>query len=302
MTQSAERPRIVGLGEVLWDILPGGEQLGGAPANFAVACARLGANSAIASAVGNDPLGAEAALLLHEYGVQTSFLQQNRLRTGRVTVQIEDAGQPVYSIEQPSAWDALDWTEPWDHLAQCCDAVCFGTLAQRDPRSRATVRRFVEATRPQAIRVFDVNLRSPFYDIDTLIWGLQQATILKLNEDELPIVLDAARQPPSGPAAAFQVLSSAAPNLALLCLTLGERGCLLATRDSQAWHSGFPTQVQDTVGAGDAFTAALVTKWIAGKTLAGLAAAANRLGSFVASRPGAMPYFPPELIAELDRL
>jgi len=294
---------VVGLGEVLWDVLPTGARLGGAPANFAVSCGRLGARAAVASAVGADPLGAETREALHNNGAETAFVQANSLPTSQVTVKLDAAGHASYTIEQPVAWDALDWTAEWAALARQADAVCFGTLAQRSSATRETLRRFVVETRPEAVRVFDVNLRNPFWDDDTLAWGMQHATILKLNEDELPVMLRTMGKPPQlGEAEGATALLHAGRELQLVCVTLGSRGCLLTARNSQVHHAGYLTDVQDTVGAGDAFTAAMVTNWMREAPLAGIAAAANRLGSFVASQQGAMPQFPPELIAELDAL
>lgn len=296
-------PIIVGLGEVLWDMLPAGPQLGGAPANFAVACARLGANAAIASAVGNGPLGAEAISLLQAADAQTQFLQCNELPTSKVTICLDTHGHAVYTIEQPVAWDALEWTPEWRHLAATADAVCFGTLAQRCERSRGTIREFVANTRADAVRIFDVNLRDPFWDADALQWGLRAATVLKLNEHELSRVLHACGLKASADqAVAARALLSSAPQLQLVCITLGERGSLLVSRGETVRRAGFAADVCDTVGAGDAFTAAMVTYWLRGAPLSGIAASANRLGSYVVSQSGAMPRFPPALVSELDTL
>lgn len=295
-------PQIVGLGEVLWDMLPNGAQLGGAPTNFAVGCARLGAHAALASAVGSDRLGEQTRALLSSFRVDTSFLQQNELPTGEVTVEVDSAGQPHYTIAEPSAWDSLQWTSKWQALAQRCDAVCFGTLALREPRSRQTIRSFVETTKPECVRVFDVNLRPPFYDADAIRWGLHHATILKLNDDELAVLEEAAGISQSDAANTLHSLLRAWPSLALVCLTHGARGCSLLSREERAAHGGFAARVADTVGAGDAFTAAAVTYFLRKAPLAGIAAAANRLGAYVASQPGATPALSPELLAELDTL
>jgi fructokinase len=294
---------IVGLGELLWDMLPTGARLGGAPANFAVSCGRLGAHAVVASAVGHDDLGASACEGLGSNGADIGYVQKNALPTSEVTVHLHPEGHATYTIEQPVAWDGLDWTEQWAQLAREADAVCFGTLAQRSAHSRESLRRFVVETRPEAARIFDVNLRNPFWDDDTLAWGMQHATILKLNEDELPVMLKTMGKPPElSEEAGAQALLHAGRELQLVCITQGSRGCLLTTRHAQVNHAGYPTTVQDTVGAGDAFTAAMVTYWMREAPLAGIAAAANRLGSFVASQQGAMPVFPATLRAELDRI
>jgi fructokinase len=301
---------IVGLGELLWDQLPGpggttNSQLGGAPANFAVACGRLGGRAHVASAVGHDALGERALAVLKANGADTSFVQRSEQPTSEVLVKLDAAGQATYDIVEPVAWDALEWTPHWERLAQEADAVYFGTLAQRNGQSRDTIRRLVVETRLEAVRVFDVNLRNPYWDDDVLAWGLQHATILKLNEDELPLVLQAmgqstAQDEATGSRTLLDFGTQSGSRLKLVCVTLGGRGCLLTTHDQQVRAGGFPTKVVDTIGAGDAFTAALVTYWLQERPLRGIAAAANRLGSYVASQAGAMPEFPPELLAELD--
>jgi fructokinase len=297
---------IVGLGEVLWDVLPSGARLGGAPANFAVSCGKLGARADVASAIGNDALGLRTRDELAANGAGVDFLQTNGLPTSEVTVRLDAHGHASYTIERPVAWDQLAWTDQWAELAVHAEAICFGTLAQRSSASRATLRRFIVETRPDAVRVFDVNLRSPFWDEDTLAWGVQHATVLKLNEDEIPAVLQSlglgSIAGKDDEALAATTLLRAGRALQLVCITLGSRGCVLTTRDEQVHHPGFATQVADTVGAGDAFTAAMVTYFMREAPLVGIAAAANRLGSYVASQHGAMPPFPPELLAELDML
>jgi fructokinase len=253
--------------------------------------------------VGNDELGDATIAALTANGTAPEYLQRNPLPTSEVAVELQPGGHASYTIQQPVAWDSLAWTNDWAALARLAEAVCFGTLAQRSPASREAIRRFVVETRPESLRVFDVNLRAPFWDTDTLEWGLQHATILKLNEDELPLVLAAAGLPAQPEeASAPTALLHAGRQLQLVCITLGGRGCLLATRNQQVHHAGFTTQVADTVGAGDAFTAAMVTYWMREAPLGGIAAAANRLGSFVASQQGATPPFPAQLVAELDTL
>lgn len=304
---AAAQARIVGLGELLWDMLPTGPRLGGAPANFAVGCARLGAKSAMASAVGRDPLGMQARELLRQTGVDTGAIADNDLPTSVVTVTLDAAGHAAYVIEQPVAWDALVWDSAWQRLAAEADAVCFGTLAQRSAKSREAVRQFVTHTSEKCVRVFDVNLRSPHWNAESLRWGLEHATLLKLNEDELPVLLSAAevKSATTGSAheaAGAEALLQAFPGLQMVCVTLGGRGSILATPRQTVTHPGFKCTIVDTVGAGDAFTAAMVTYWLRGAPLEGVAAAANRLGCYVASQPGAMPEFPAGLREELEQL
>ena len=291
---SEEQKLIVGLGEILWDLLPSGKQLGGAPANFTVMSARLGNRGVIASRVGCDALGEEARAYLAPLPADLDYLQTDEEHaTGSVSVTLQD-GQPEYVIHQPVAWDFLACTPEWRGLAQRADAVCFGTLAQRHDVSRESIHSFLAATTENCVRVFDVNLRKPFYDALVLADSLQRATILKINEIEMPIVmalLGLAEDTGSDEASLLQsaqVLLDHFP-LRLVCTTMGSQGSLLVTRDSYHRHQGIPTQVADTVGAGDAFTAALVRSFLQGAPLAVLNEAGNRWGSWVASQRGAMP-------------
>jgi fructokinase len=306
---SSPQKLIVGLGEILWDLLPEGRQLGGAPANFAVMSARLGNQAVIASCLGEDSLGAEARQLLSGFPVDSSHLQASADHpTGTVSVEFVD-GQPQYVIHQPVAWDFLEFTPDWQELAARADAVCFGTLAQRSGVSRSTIQDFLAATVPECVRVFDVNLRKPFYDRDVLEGSLDLATILKLNDLEMPEVLSllgltrdphlASSADPEALLAGARALLARFP-LKLVCITLGKYGSLLVTPDEHDRHPGIPTQVADTVGAGDAFTAALVSTYLQSASLCVLNEAGNRWGSWVASQRGAMPALPDSVRDEIS--
>ncbi len=301
---------VVGLGELLWDLLPGGRQLGGAPANFAVMASRLGAHGIIASRIGEDELGRAAQELLGGMPADTRYLQRDPAQpTGSVSVELV-AGQPYYTIHEPVAWDFLELTSAWRELAGRADAVCFGGLAQRSPRARATIHSFLAATRPECVRVFDVNFRKPFVTEEVVRASLRRATILKLNDAEMPdlLVFAGLTQAPEGESEADQVrvdwLARSAQRLLeawpmrLVAITLGAHGSLLVTREHVARHPGVPVPVADTVGAGDAFTAALTTYSLQvegeldAAALARLNEAGNRWGSWVASQAGAMPQLP----------
>src|SRR5271163_1826720 len=180
---------VVGLGELLWDMLPQGKQLGGAPANFSVTSARLGNRAIIASRLGEDALGREALKYLATLPADPDFIQRDlKQPTGSVSVKLKD-GQPEYVIHEPVAWDFLEFTPEWKKLAAEADAVCFGSLAQRGAVSRKAIHAFLAATRRDCVRVFDVNLRKPFYTRGVLEDSLGKATILKLNDAEMPEVL-----------------------------------------------------------------------------------------------------------------
>jgi len=280
---------IVGLGELLWDLLPSGKQLGGAPANFAYITNLLGDNGIPASRIGNDSLGDEALQKLTQLGLSADFVQQDPVHpTGTVKVEIDDAGQPRFEIRQPVAWDFLDWTKPWQQLAGEADAICFGSLAQRSAHSRSTIRSFLNATRPQTVRVFDVNLRQNFYSAQILAESMKLATIVKLNHDELPRIMQLFELENRGEMESARRLLSA-HDLKLICVTRGDRGSLLLTGDDSSEHAGIKVKVADTVGAGDAFTAAMLHGYLRGASLPQINETANRVGAWVASQSGATP-------------
>jgi fructokinase len=280
---------IVGLGELLWDMLPSGRQLGGAPTNFAYITNLLGDVGIPASRVGHDPLGDEAMQRLAELGVSAACVQQDTIYpTGTVKVEVDTSGQPRFDISEPVAWDFLQWTPAWQQLAQQADAVCYGSLAQRSPQSQSTIRSFLEATRPEAIRIFDVNLRQGFYTAQVLGESMKLATIVKLNHDELPVIMRLLEHENRGEKASAQRLLSFY-DLKLVCLTRGNRGSLILSADEYSEHPGFKVKIADTVGAGDAFTAALVNGYLRGTSLGHINEAANRVGAWVASQSGATP-------------
>jgi fructokinase len=292
-----DRKSIVGLGELLWDLLPQGPQLGGAASNFAVMAARLGDNGAIATRIGTDPLGREAMSYLNTTPLDTGYIQEDFSRvTGTVTVTL-DQGEPRYTIHEPVAWDFLELTPHWLALAEQADAVCFGTLAQRSPASRRTIESFLHETRPECVRIFDVNLRPPFFSPEIVERSLELATIFKLNADEMPQVLSLLEFPDSVGTTPDFLLNGARQIIdqfpvRLVAITLGAQGSLLVTRNEVDRHAGYPAKVVDAVGAGDAFTAALTHYYLRGASLSQLNAAGNRWGAWVASRAGAMPALP----------
>jgi fructokinase len=279
----------VGLGELLWDIFPEGRQLGGAPANFAYMTNLLGDEGIVASRVGSDELGEAAKHRLERLGLGTSCIQQDpTYRTGIVEVQVDAKGQPTFQIAEPVAWDAFEWTAEWQTLAQRADAVCFGSLAQRSARSRQTIHSFLKTIRPETTRVFDVNLRQSFYSSEILADSAKQADIIKLNHDELPTVVELLGFPFHDEDSAAEWLRHTF-HVKLVCITRGARGSLLVSEYAKDEHPGIPVEVADTVGSGDAFTAALVYHYLRRASLGTMNEAANRMGSWVASQIGATP-------------
>jgi len=280
---------VVGLGEVLWDLFPEGKQLGGAPANFAYITNLLGDRGIIASRVGDDAFGDEIQQRLGTLGLEASYLQSDSARpTGTVRVRVDQDGQPKFEITDMVAWDFLEWTPAWESLAQQADAICFGSLAQRSPASRETIHKFLGAARPGTARIFDVNLRQAFYSAKALSESLKFADIAKLNAEELPHVVELLGIPHHGEQPSAERLRFAY-GLKLVCVTRGARGSFLVSEFERHEHPGFRVQVADTVGAGDAFTAALVHHFLRGAGLAAMNEAANRIGAWVASCVGATP-------------
>lgn len=282
----AKKFTVVGLGELLWDLLPAGKLLGGAPTNFAYISTLLGDCGIVASRVGNDDLGCEALERLNTIGMDTSYLQRDASHpTGTVGVRLDCRGQPRFVIHEDVAWDFLCWTEKWKQLARQADAVCFGTLAQRSRCGCKTITQFLRNTR--AIRVFDVNLRQGFLSEEVLRESIAMATIVKMNQDELPVILKLLKLKPRDDKLDAKRLLDFGPKL--VCITRGDRGSFLLTRRAAAEHPGFLIRVRDTIGAGDAFTAALVHAYLRGASLEKMNDAANRMGSWVASQAGGTP-------------
>jgi fructokinase len=292
-----QRHIVVGLGELLWDLFPSGAQLGGAPANFAYITSLLGDEGIPASCLGQDSLGADAIRRLGELGLSTEFIQKDPDHpTGTVKVEVDRTGQPRFEISESVAWDFLAWTPQWQKLAQQADAVCFGSLAQRSEQSRSTIGGFLRASRKNAVRVFDVNLRQNFYTSQVLAESMKLATVVKLNHEELPKIMRSFEvENRSEEESARQLLSL--HEVKLVCVTRGNGGSLLMSADQCSEHPGFKVKVADTVGAGDAFTAALVHGYLRGTPLAQINETANRVGAWVTSQPGATPMPKPRGLA-----
>ncbi|HUG68532.1 MAG TPA: carbohydrate kinase [Pirellulaceae bacterium] len=291
---NAVKPVIVGLGEVLWDVFPDGPRFGGAPANYACHAASLGASSHLVSAVGRDELGKRALLALHNHGVDASVVQQNGYRTGAVHIQLDAAGKASYEFLDNVAWDHLEWSARLGELAARTDAVCFGTLGQRAHESQQTIHRYVTATPASCLRIFDINLRPPFYADDTILQSMEIANVLKLNDDELPIVAKLC-----GLAGTErEIMQSLARrfDLQLVALTRGAHGALLVRGDQVSDHPGVATSIIDTVGAGDSFTAAITLGLLAGHNLEAINDQASRVAAFVCSQAGATPRLPMTIV------
>jgi fructokinase len=289
----SKRALMIGLGEVLWDILPSGKVLGGAPSNFAYMTHLLGNEAIVASRVGNDQLGREACTLIQKLGLSTAYVQHDHQHeTGTATVSIDAEGQPSFTIKESAAWDFLEWTAEWEELSSRADAVCFGSLAQRSSRSAETIETFLRNAQTRALMICDVNLRQSFYSKDGLSRSFQHAHLVKLNEQELVLVsslleLGVGTQEKL----ARQLLNEFA--LRLVVVTRGSRGSLLVSESETVEHGGFQVKVVDAIGAGDAFTACLAHYYLGGYSLQDMGEFANRFASWVATQRGATPLISP---------
>lgn len=290
-------PHILSCGEVLWDLFPEGAKFGGAPANFACHAALQGARVSLLSAVGHDARGREATAILESLGVDTSWIQVlPDAATGTVGVVTDAAGKPRYEIHAGSAWDQLAWTTELEALVHSADAVYFGTLGQRSTLSRATVRQVLGLATLRGIpRILDVNLRPPFYDDALIRESLEAASVVKLSDEELPGVaaacgLDRGMDPETQLRALLRQF-----NLTHLAMTRGAEGALLLSPHQTIDQRGIPVVVRDTVGAGDSFTAALVTGLLRGDSLATIARNACETASTVCAHDGAVPHVRPDI-------
>jgi fructokinase len=289
---------LAGLGEILWDILPTGRQLGGAPANFAYHCQALGGKAVVVSCVGNDKLGNEILNQLQQLGLEHKYIAiDTEHPTGTVTVELDENGKPDYIIHQNVAWDFIPQTRQLLELAQSIDAVCFGSLCQRSEVSRNTVREFLRATKPECLRVFDINIRQSFYSRHIIQDMLELSNVLKLNDEELPLIADMLDIKGSETDILQTICDRCELNL--IALTKGSRGSRLYTPTSDSSHAGFPADIADTVGAGDSFTAAITLGLLRGDELDKINERANRLAGFVCSQKGATPKLPHSLKKEL---
>lgn len=285
------------IGEMLWDVLPEREVLGGAPANFAYHVTALGARGIPLSTVGNDPRGARAVALLQGRGVETAGISVTReWPTGYVAISLDADGIATYSFPAEVAWDHLEVNDFARGLGKKLDAVCFGTLAQRSAESRRTILAYLDSLRPETVRVYDINLRQHFFSREIVEASLDRADILKLNDEELPVLvtlLGLAQGSGSVTALLDRLLERF--GLQLVILTRGGGGSLLVSRTATSDQPGIAVNIVDTIGAGDAFCAAVTIGWLRRMDLERINAMASRLAAYVCSRRGAMPEIPENL-------
>lgn len=287
---------VVGMGEALWDVLPEGKKIGGAPANFAYHVSQFGLDSAVVSAVGADALGNEIIENFNEKGL-THLIETVPYPTGTVQVEIDQAGIPQYEIKENVAWDNIPYTVKLETLAQRTRAVCFGSLAQRNVVSRNTINRFLDAM-PQddeRLVVFDVNLRQGFYNKEILCNSMKRCNILKINDEELVTVSRMFGYPGIDLQDKCWILLGKY-NLKMLILTCGINGSYVFTPGNVSFQPTPKVDVADTVGAGDSFTAAFISSLLKGKSVADAHVCAVKTSAFVCTKQGAMPELPKDIV------
>lgn len=286
---------VVGMGEALWDVLPEGKKIGGAPANFAYHVSQFGLASEVISAVGDDALGDEILENLTSKGL-SHLIEKVPYPTGTVQVEIDQAGVPQYEIKENVAWDNIPYTARLEAIAERTGAVCFGSLAQRNVVSRNTINRFLDAmpqTDSTAI-VFDVNLRQGFYNKEILCNSMKRCNILKINDEELVTVSRMFGYPGIDLQDKCWILLGKY-NLKMLILTCGINGSYVFTPGNVSFQPTPKVEVADTVGAGDSFTAAFIASILKGKSVAEAHALAVRTSAYVCTQKGAMLVLPKEL-------
>lgn len=286
---------VVGMGEALWDVLPEGKKIGGAPANFAYHVSQFGLPSCVVSAVGNDALGKEIIENFTSKGLN-QLIAEVPYPTGTVQVEIDPAGVPQYEIKENVAWDNIPYTDLLQNLAKRTKAVCFGSLAQRNVVSRNTINLFLDAMpkTDDTLVVFDVNLRQGFYNKEILCNSMKRCNILKINDEELVTVSRMFGYPGIDLQDKCWILLGKY-NLKMLILTCGINGSYVFTPGNVSFQPTPKVEVEDTVGAGDSFTAAFIASIIKGKSVTEAHSLAVRTSAFVCTKQGAMPVLPSEL-------
>jgi fructokinase len=281
---------VVGLGEILWDCLPEGKKLGGAPANFAFHAGLLGADSIAVSAIGQDALGDEILRELDEKGLKY-LMPRTEQPTGTVEVTLDGEGIPTYDIKTGVAWDNIPLLSEMVELAEKCNCVCFGSLAQRSEVSRNTIRKFLRHTPDDCLRIFDINLRQKFYTKELIHENLLACNVLKINDEELDVVTEFFALPTMSVEERCRRLLEDY-DLKSVILTCGVNGSYVFTSNEKSFLETPKVEVADTVGAGDSFTGAFAASILAGHTIHEAHQLAVRVSAYVCTKKGAMHTFP----------
>lgn len=287
---------VVGMGEALWDVLPEGKKIGGAPANFAYHVSQFGLPSCVVSAIGDDPLGKEIIDNFTAKGLNFS-LAEVPYPTGTVQVEIDQAGIPQYDIKENVAWDNIPFTENLEDLAKNTSAFCFGSLAQRNIVSRETINEFLDSLSKddETLIVFDVNLRQGFYNQEILTNSMNKCNILKINDEELVTVSRMFGYPGIDLQDKCWILLGKY-NLKMLILTCGINGSYVFTPGNVSFLPTPKVEVADTVGAGDSFTAAFIASILKGSSVTEAHRKAVETSAYVCTQQGAMPELPKSIV------
>ena len=279
---------IAGIGELLWDVLPKTEEIGGAPVNFAYHVTALGSKGIPVSTIGRDTRGERALAELQKRGIDTAAISiLDDFATGYVTAVVDEEGKATYRFPDDVAWDHLQLNKYAEILPDTLDAVCFGSLAQRSEHSRRVIHGFLDNLRPETVKVFDINFRQDFYSREVIESSLQRTDILKLNEEELPVLARLLEL--NGSSDIWLTRLVKRYRLKMAILSRGGQGSLLVTPETSSEHPGIVTHIEDTIGAGDSFTAAATIGFLQGLTLEEISEKANRIAAYVCSQQGGMP-------------
>lgn len=277
---------VVGLGEILWDVFPERKVLGGAPANFAYHASQFGFNGYAVSAIGNDLLGKEILKSLEEKELNY-LIEQTDFPTGIVKVQLDGRGIPTYEITENVAWDNIPFTTRLENLAKNTTTVCFGSLAQRNEVSRATIHKFLDLMPADSLKVFDINLRLKYFSKDIITTSLNKASALKINDEEIVKIAEIFELKGTDEELCQQLLDKY--KLKFLILTKGTRGSYVLTPYEKSFLATPKVTIADTVGAGDSFTAAFVASYLNGRSIAQSHQLAVEVSAYVCQQHGAMP-------------
>ena len=287
--------KIAGIGELLWDVTPNGKQLGGAPSNCIYHALDSGIDGYVVSAVGNDQDGRDIKSRVKELGVSVSYIHTAEgYPTGTVGVELDDKGKPDYLIYEDVAWDHIEWSDLLRALASRLDGLTFGSLCQRSKVSRNTILKFLESTSSDCIRVFDVNLRKGYYNRKTILESLERSDVVKLNDEELPVLAGYLGYKGSQEEILKQFLEGY--QLDLIAYTKGSEGSVLMSPTDQSYLEVPETKVADTIGAGDAFTGILLKGLLQGIDLREIHKTATQVSAYVCTQQGATPLVPVELL------
>ena len=289
-----DKRMIVGLGEALWDVLPEGKKLGGAPANFAYHTGQFGLDTLAVSALGEDRLGDETIAAIEEHGLNY-MMPRVPYPTGTVQVTLDDEGIPAYDIKENVAWDNIPFTDEMKAVAQNCRAVCFGSLAQRNVVSRETIKKFLSTTPDDCMKIFDINLRQNFYTKEVIDDSLHLCNVLKINDEELVVIGRMFGYPGLDMQDKCWLLLGKY-NLDILVLTCGVNGSYVFTPGSMSFYETPKVEVADTVGAGDSFTGTFCACILKGKSVADAHRIAVDASAFVCTQKGAMPKLPDTIL------